>query len=248
MIHGIISDSSFFSAITDCLSDYYTVITYDRCGYGDAPAANTASDYTICNQAADAFTVLKQCTSEPAWIFGNSAGSQIALELCKQHPEAVRGLILLEPALPCNSSSLESLQEWNQELNTYVESGRIKKALPAFARITGGTQAVSSGQGQSLKEMQKTYKNLHNFMYGELNFIQRYEINPAYIEQLHVPVRIVITEDGRNMLFGKVSSMTAEALGLHADYFPGYHNTVNTHPTECAKRLRLILEEMDNGI
>lgn len=171
MIHGIISDGTFFDKSAACLSGNYRVLTYDRRGYGENNA-KSYTDYSVEAQAEDAADILKECQETPAWVLGNSAGGLIALELALRYPELVRGLILLEPSLGYDPSEREKLLAWNRELNGYLKEGKIKRALPAFSRVIGadGTGNVSG----SLQELRRTYQNLQAFMYGELNEVQHY--------------------------------------------------------------------------
>ena len=243
LLHGVISDASFFSDFASFLSSRYRTVAYDRAGYGDQPEPDDRSAYTVSAQAETAAEVVREYCGDRAWIFGNSAGSMIALELYRIHPELVRGLILLEPSIALDPDSEEELRGWNAELNAYFREARIKKALPAFARVTGKTGSF----GGSFQEMKRTYKNLHNFMFGELNEVQNYRPEEAFFQSVSVPVRIVLTEDGAGRLFGKTSERAAERLNWKTSYFPGGHNAVSELPGPCAEILIGILEEMKHA-
>ena len=52
MIHGACTDSDFFSETAALLSSHYTVVTYDRRGYGRSSEVST-QDHSIAVQAAD---------------------------------------------------------------------------------------------------------------------------------------------------------------------------------------------------
>jgi hypothetical protein len=68
----------------------------------------------------------------------------------------------MEPSLGYEETEKEKLAAWNRELNAYVAEGKIKRALPAFSRVIGGTD--SGEKTTSLKEMRQTYSNLSAFM------------------------------------------------------------------------------------
>ena len=243
MLHGVISDAAFFSEFSSFLSARYRTVAYDRTGYGIRPEPEDRSAYTVSAQAEEAADVIREYCGGEVWVFGNSAGGMIALELYRNHPELVRGLILLEPSFGLDPESEEELRGWNTELNSYVREGRIKKALPAFARVTGNT---GSSDG-SIRGMKRTYKNLHNFMFGELNEVQGYRPEESYLKSISVPVRIILTENGRGRLFGKTSARAAQRLGWGVSLFPGGHNAVNELPESCAEILMGVLEEIGNA-
>ena len=238
MIHGIISDGSFFDGCLPFLSGDYRVITYDRRGYGRSTGEDW-KDFTVGTQAEDAAWVLKQYTDRKALIFGNSAGGLVALELAFRYPDLVRGMVLLEPSLAWEEEERKKLRQWNRELNEYAEAGRIKRAMPAFTRVTG---APASGGGGSLAEMKKTFADLKNFMYGELNEVQGYDPGLERCRHLQIPVKVAVTEKGRESIFATSSVSGAELAGWEIVTFPGYHNTAKDMPEEFAAALKKALK------
>ena len=232
MIHGIISDASFFDGISFYLQKDYQLISYDRRGYG-AHICGRDEDYSVKVQADDAARILKASTEEPAWILGNSAGGLIAVDLCLRFPELVCGMILLEPSLIFDEDSEKLMDAWNQELNGYLEQKKIKKALVAFSKITG--QDSSDSSGGSLQDMKQTYKNLSAFMYGELNEVQRYRPSFDDVRSISIPVTILVTEKGKNTLFAKTSLAGASSLGWPVINVPGFHNTIKDNPAQLAE-------------
>ncbi len=241
MIHGIISDGTFFQESASLLSRCFKTITYDRRGYGK----NTKipfSDYSIPAQAEDAAAILRETAGEPAWILGNSAGGLIGLEVALCHPELIRGLVLLEPSLGYDPAERAKLQAWNQELNKYRSEGRIKRALPAFSRVIGGG---GDSAPASLTEIRQTYQNLHAFMYGELNEVQNYLPPPGQFQHLEIPVTIAISEKGKNSIFASSSRAAADLIGWPVRYIPGYHNVAKDMPREFSESLCDIIRDCD---
>lgn len=243
MIHGIISDGFFFYEAANILKEEYTVIRYDRRGYGDSNGEGI-DDFSVAAQAKDASEILRTYAKEPAWILGNSAGGLIAIELCLRYPELVKGMILLEPSLIFDETSKGMMQEWNQELNLYRDTKKTKKALVAFARVTGNPG--TGGKASSMEELFRTYRNLNNFMNGELNEVQRYYPDFQDVKKINVPVHIMISDHGTDTLFGRTSRTGAEMLGWKIHTVHGYHNAIKDHPESSAELIRQILKEMSD--
>lgn len=240
LIHGIISDASFFSEAALILSNKYHVFTYDRCGYG-AHIADENADYSISAQSEAAKNIITEYIKEPAWIVGNSAGGLIAVDLCIHHPELVKGLILVEPSLAFDEKSQDEIRCWNAELNGYKQSKKMKKALTAFAKLAGDER--DSKQLGTMEELRKSFKNLENFMYGELNHIQCYFPDLDVVKAIEVPVAVWVSEKGEDLLFGRTSKAGASVLGWRQFFIPGFHNSVKNHPEEAAKMIESIMEE-----
>lgn len=241
LIHGIISDSSFFAGVSQLLSANYKVITYDRRGYGNT-IYSEKMNFSVAAQAQDAADVLTKTCRGSAWIVGNSAGGLIALDVCMRFPDLVRGLLLVEPSISFDPECQRMMKEWNQELNTYLISGRIKRALLAFNRVIGNHAPPS--QGSSLAEMKEVYHNLINFMYGELNEIQRYAPSKRQLSSIRIPIKIIVTDSGKNSIFGKSSLALAKEMGWKLNYLPGYHNALKDNPISSASHIHKYIEEL----
>lgn len=242
MIHGIIGDSTFFDGCVAYLSKNYQTVVYDRRGYG-LSNQEKYEDFSVHTQAEDAAQILRDTCQEPAWVLGNSAGGLIALELAISHPELVRGLVLMEPSLGYEEEEQQKLAEWNKELNGYIEEGKIKKALPAFSRVIGGSMDTQE-KGLSIKEMKQTYTNLHAFMYGELNEVQHYTPSVDTLKNVAVPVVIAVTERGRDSFFATSSESAAHIIGWPVVHLPGYHNVAKELPFDFSCMLDGVIRNM----
>jgi pimeloyl-ACP methyl ester carboxylesterase len=97
MVHGAIGGAGAFSAMIGILSEGYQCISFDRLGY--YRSTHLDRDTTPEEQAAAMCAVHHSVTSEPAWVFGHSSGGNHALAYALFHPDSVRGLVLMEPAL-----------------------------------------------------------------------------------------------------------------------------------------------------
>ena len=243
MVHGIISSGSFFEESARILGESFHVVAYDRRGYGTC-AKPDDDDYSVGAQADDAARLIRDIDEGPMWVFGNSAGGLISVELALRYPELVRGLVLLEPSLVTDEESLAQIRAWNEELNSYVDEGRIKRALPAFARVVG--EPEEHRKPSTLAQMRETFANLKNFMYGELNEVQHYQPTVARLSTINVPACVIVTRDGRDGMFGRTSEAGARALGWPIEFIDGYHNVARDNPTEFAARLASIVHTMQN--
>ena len=240
MIHGIISDSSFFEDSVSYLSKKYRVMTYDRRSYGKSNRKEY-KDYSVHTQAEDAAAILREFCHEPAWIVGNSAGGLIAIELALSHPELVRGMILIEPSLGYEERERKKLLDWNKELNEYVAADRIKLALPAFARVVGGTSKTN--QTTSLNETRQTYQNLSAFMHGELNEVQNYLPPIENLKKLSMPIVVAVTEEGRQSIFATSSLSGAKMTGWPVEWIPGFHNMAKELPEQFSEKIFQIVSQ-----
>jgi pimeloyl-ACP methyl ester carboxylesterase len=96
LLHGNVVTAEDFdtSGVLDLVAQRHRVIAFDRPGFGysDRPHGSAWSAGTQAELIRDAFTVLG--VNRPI-VLGHSWGAAVALALGLNHPDAVRGLVLL---------------------------------------------------------------------------------------------------------------------------------------------------------
>src|SRR6187549_1543550 len=85
MIPGGGGDGRVYSFVADILSDEYKVITYDRRGNARS-TRNVPQNFEISQQSRDAVAVLHDAGESSAFVFGNSSGAVIALDMAITQP------------------------------------------------------------------------------------------------------------------------------------------------------------------
>src|SRR5258708_26134413 len=61
---------------------------------------NAPQNVEISQESGDAVVVLSEAGEEAAFVFGNSSGGVIALDMAKTQPQAVRAVVVHEAAVP----------------------------------------------------------------------------------------------------------------------------------------------------
>ena len=95
LIHGWAVHMGFWDTDVEALARHYTVIRYDRRGFG---AATGKPDLTA--DPADLESLLDELGIPRAHVMGHSQGTNVALTFAVRHPEMVDGLILFGAAPP----------------------------------------------------------------------------------------------------------------------------------------------------
>src|SRR6266536_4799362 len=98
MIPGGGGDGRIYSFVADVLCDEYKVITYDRRGNARS-TCNDPQNFEISQQSRDAVAVLQAAGETSAFVFGNSSGAVIALDIAKTYPQAIKAIVAHEPPI-----------------------------------------------------------------------------------------------------------------------------------------------------
>lgn len=95
LIHaGVCAD--FFRPLD--LTGAHTVLRYHRCGYAGSDGRPGA--VSLADHAADCHRLMRTVGIESAHVVGHSSSACIALQLALDAPDAVRSLVLADPARP----------------------------------------------------------------------------------------------------------------------------------------------------
>ena len=94
LIHAGVTDQRSWTHVTDRLSDH-RCLTYDQRGYG----RTTYEREDGWSQVGDAVAVLDASDVSSAIVIGCSMGGRGALHLALTHPDRVRALVLIAPAV-----------------------------------------------------------------------------------------------------------------------------------------------------
>lgn len=97
-LHGIASDSGTWSDVLPHIAATQRCIAIDLLGFGKSPKP-TNSSYTTAEHAAAVIKTIKRLGIQNCIIAGHSMGGLVAIEIAKQQPNFVSGLVLVSVPL-----------------------------------------------------------------------------------------------------------------------------------------------------
>jgi pimeloyl-ACP methyl ester carboxylesterase len=109
LVHGFPQDWSGFRRIMPRLSRTFTVVAVDLRGIGGSSA--TPSGYDAATLAEDIRQLARELALEKPYIAGHDNGGMVAYALGRRHPEAIRGVMILDVPIP-------GLAPWSEQLKT----------------------------------------------------------------------------------------------------------------------------------
>jgi pimeloyl-ACP methyl ester carboxylesterase len=241
-----------YSFVAEILADEYRVITYDRRANARS-TMNTPQNFEISQQSRDAVAVLRAVGETSAFIFGNSSGAVIALDMAKTQPQAVRALIAHEAPIP---RVLPNAMKWQRFFaNVYATAFRFGSSLAALRFILG----IQVPVGQLIKATAAV--NIHRKQSSE-RYVSDREASDFLVKQELLPVtnylpdgerikqngvRIFIGSgtwaQGKKTWLAQIAQILAEQLGCELVTFPGHHGSFMDMPDEFATTLRSVLHK-----
>lgn len=226
---GPIADSFLPLRSENALTEHYRLISYHQ--RGQAGSARSPAPVSFAEHAADAAALLAHLGVRRAHIAGHSTGGDIALQLALDHPDVVRSLVLLEPALMGVPSAAAFFEKAGPALAAYGAGDR-ERAMAGFLSVvcsldwetcrTVIEEHVPGGVAQAMKDAD-------TFFGGYLPALNVWQFGPKEAAALSQPVLSVLgtkTErlfvEGRGLLhawFPQAEDLTVEGVGhlLHIE-------------------------------
>ncbi len=152
-VHGIPTDYRAWSAQVEPLSKRFRTISLSRRYASPNAREGDVTDSTVGNNAADLKSFIEKMGLAPANVVAHSYGGFIAAYMAADHPDLVRSLVLVEPAV-------STLLVANQKSSAQLLSLLLRSPSVALAarRFQGGSlhpslTALDGGDLQSAVEL-----------------------------------------------------------------------------------------------
>ena len=248
-------DGWHYSLVADILADEYKVILYDRRANARS-TINNPQNFEISQQSRDAVAVLKAVGEKSASVFGLSSGAVIALDVAKNHPQAVRKVIVHEPPIPRVLPEPEA-EKWRRFFaKVYLTAFRFGSSLAAFKFFFGikmpamqmikATKDVNKHRAEN-KEIYIDEKVTTEFMIKhELLPVTNYMLDVDKIKKDSTKIYMAVGEwsKKRNTWYAQTAKIVAGKLDCELITFPGHHGSYMDMPEEFAATLRNLLQKI----
>jgi pimeloyl-ACP methyl ester carboxylesterase len=133
-ISGGPTDAGMFAGLGGRLAGRYTVVSYDQRGHSRSKLDAEPQDIPVALHADDAAAILAAVGDEPAYVYGNSGGGTIGLELVARRPDLVRILVAHEPPL---MELLPDAARWRAAFADITATYRTEGVLPRDGEVRG---------------------------------------------------------------------------------------------------------------
>ena len=250
LITGGPTDAGMFTDLAGRLADRYTVVSYDQRGHSRSRLDGEPEDMPVALHADDAAAILAAVGGELAYVYGNSGGGTIGLELVARHPGLVRTLVAHETFL------MELLPEAARFRSQFDDISETYRTDGVFAAMGKFGAIVEEGGPKYSEEMQQApptpeAQEMMSRMAGNFDLFIAHELHsnggyaPDFDALRNSSTRIVSAagETSGEQAARRSAMALAERLGIPVTYLPGAHGGWGSDPQEFAERLHEALQE-----
>ncbi|WP_213763154.1 alpha/beta hydrolase [Caballeronia sp. dw_19] len=233
LIVGGNGDSRRYVTLSALMASSHTVVRYDRRANFRSTGDMTV-DLDLAQQARDAAALIRTMDAGPAYVFGNSAGANIAIKLTEDHPDVVKALVAHEPPITGilpdaaqHSAFMKDVRE------TFVAQGAgpaMKKFMGSFVGMDKTAEAPADQGG-----------NMEHFMAHEFLSISRYVPDLDRVRRGGVPVVTAVGRASGDAFYVQTARAMAEQLGCPCVEMSGNHVAFALQPGIFAAELSEIL-------
>ncbi|KAK4897980.1 hypothetical protein LTR27_004364 [Elasticomyces elasticus] len=248
-ISGGDGTTEIWSGFAEVLKDRFTVVSYNRRGFGRSYLTDS-QDYSqrLETDADDAALLIKHLSpSASAIVIGNSSGAVVTLKLLVRHPDLVRTAISYEPPLARVLPDFDDI--WSTHESIYA-TYRASGPFPAYDRFGELTKTqMNSGMIKQMMSMSPyVWSNVQYWFEREFMTYPQAEFD---VEGDLAPLK------GKLVLFnGELSPREAyqfrgnvvlgERLGVDVVLAAGEHVGHRTHAKEFGEKLVEVLKARDD--
>jgi pimeloyl-ACP methyl ester carboxylesterase len=203
LIHGAHLADGMAPLVDTTALEGFELIRYHRRGYAGSAHPAPAS---IAEHADDAAALVELLGHDRAHVIGHSSGAVIALELAARHPDRVRSLSLLEPAVlfgPAGAAFAEAVAP----LVERYEAGDVAGAIEGFLELVGLVRWRETIEGAIPGAIEQAITDASTFFERELPAAGAWNFGRERASAIDCPVLSVLGtasgpffEEGRQFL------------------------------------------------
>lgn len=195
MIPGASGTGDIFAGAAKFLQNHFTVVMYDRRGYGQseltAPTPDDIADitntYRIKTDAADVNALAHFLSPhQKVYLTGSSSGSIVAMETLQDFPDIVEQIAFHEPPINSFLPSAHADQAQNNEIVATALDGDMQAAMTLFfkAMRIGQLDAQMMGKPAVKADAVATDQRIKGMQYWFKYEIRQYTSRQIDIDQL----------------------------------------------------------------
>ena len=176
------------------LADRHLLLSYDRAGFGRS--ASIDGPVTMADHAEHCRLLMQELGISGAHVVGHSSSAVVALQLALDFPDAVRSLVLMEPARPAPRTEVQAafLRDIVEPAVELYRSGDKAAAVDIWARGVFGPEYRGPLERALPDALERCVADADAFFTQELPALQQWSFTEADAGRIAQPVLLVLGE------------------------------------------------------
>lgn len=235
LVHGAVSDRTYWTPVVPALADHFTVFSVDRRGRG---ASGDAPDYAIEREFADLAAVV-DAISEPVHLLGHSYAGICALEAALLTAN-LRTLTLYEPAFGFEGAMPEDLVA---PLEALIAAGEADAAVASFMGEVVGLPAEDLAALRADPTTWEPMVDCAHTLPRELRAVGSFTFDAGRYRSVAVPTALLRGSESPEEMHVGIELVRGAVAGSRVVTMDGVdHEAVTTGPDVLVSALRGVLE------
>lgn len=241
-IHGFQASARIWRMVQEALpADRYSSIAINNRGAGGSDAPPDEADFSVPHFAADAFELVAQLGWTDLTLVGHSLGGATAAQFAVDHPELLKGLVLLDPADPDGRTLPPGAPPMEEMLDRMMAARREQQAGGGAG---DGIDASGAG-GELMRLLGEDMRNApERRLRGSMRSMFDVRLG-ARVKSLPMPVMVVAGDADALIPLSNMLATWAKypaGTGLHVWHGIGHSPNLDC-PAELAALLQRFIEE-----
>lgn len=255
LIPGANGTGDIFTGAAQFLQRHFTVVTYDRRGYGNSELTsptpdtikNTTDTYRLKTDAADVHTLAQILSpDQKVYLMGSSSGSIVAMETLQDFPEIVEKIAFHEPPINSFLPTAAADQASNNQIVETALTGDMQAAMKLFfkAMRIGDLDAQMMGKPAVNADAAATDARIKGMQYWFKYEIRQYtsrKIDIAKLKTYRDKISLLDGTDSRGSYPQMVNDFLAKYWDTTIYDIPGGHLGYAQKPEGFATTLAAVL-------
>lgn len=235
--HGLMMDHDMFAPQVAAFRDNYRCITWDERGHGET-AGDELPEFSYYDSADDLAALLGYLGVEQAVLVGMSQGGFLSLRCALTHPEAVKGLVMIDSQ--AGPELEEKMPAYQQMIETYINQGLTPELGDMLAYIILGEGFPDA---EFWKEKWRGFKPVN--IAGNFNTLATRDDITGRLAEISKPALILHGDADMAIPMERAQTMDDKLPDSRLVVVPGAGHASNlSHPTEVNKAMAVFLKEV----
>jgi pimeloyl-ACP methyl ester carboxylesterase len=244
LIHGFQASARIWRMVQQALpEDRYSTIAINNRGAGGSEAPPSEHDFGVPHFSEDAFELVNQLGWKDFTLVGHSLGGATVAQFAVDHPELLKGLVLLDPADPDGRRLPPGGPSMDEMLDRMIAGRREQQAKGA-----AGDGIDASGAGANGELMRLLAEDMRNAPEQRLRGSMRSMFDIRLGERVKsLPMPVLLVGGDQDALIPVANMLATWAkypagTGLHVWHGVGHSPNLDC-PTELAALLEQFIEK-----